>query len=224
MFARSLPVSIAVHLAALVCVFVVPLIAPVVVLSVPASPLPPYIKAAAIPPPPAPPPSSTASRVARTTAITAAPTRAPMAILPEVARPMTSSVITDPFAATGPPADAGGLGDVASSVDVPVLPPPPPPPRPVRVGELLVAPRKLVDVRPVYPDIARGARVEGTVVLEAVLDRSGRVSQVRVTQSSPLLDQAAVDAVRRWQYSPSMLHGQPVDVLMTITITFKLQQ
>jgi periplasmic protein TonB len=224
MFARSLPVSIAVHLSALVCVLVVPLIAPVDVLSVPASPLPPYIKAAAVPPPPAPPPSSTAGRVARTTPITAAPTVAPTTILPEVARPMTSSVMTDPFAQAGPPADAGGLGEVTRSVDVPLLPLPPPPPRPVRVAELLVAPRKLVDVRPVYPDIARNARVEGTVVLEAVLDRTGRVSQVRVTQSSPLLDQAAVDAVRRWQYSPSTLHGQPVEVLMTVTITFKLQQ
>ena len=80
-----------------------------------------------------------------------------------------------------------------------------------------MAPRKLVDVRPVYPDIARSARVEGTVILEAVLDRSGRVGRVRVTQSSPLLDQAAIDAVRQWQYSPSTLHGQPVEV-------FKLQQ
>lgn len=92
------------------------------------------------------------------------------------------------------------------------------------MGELLVAPKKLVDVRPVYPEIARSARVEGTVILEAVLDRTGRVSQVRVAKSSPLLDQAAIDAVRQWQYSPSTLHGQPVEVLMTVTITFKLQQ
>lgn len=222
MFARSLPVSIAVHLAALVLLFVVPLAAPVV-LSVPASPLPPYIKAAAIPPPPAPPPPATASRVPPS-APSAAPAVAPMAIVPEVDRPIAPSAITDPFGLTGPPVDIGALGVVTKPVELPPPPPAPQPTGPVRVGELLVAPKKLVDVRPVYPEIARSARVEGTVILEAVLDRTGRVSQVRVAKSSPLLDQAAIDAVRQWQYSPSTLHGQPVEVLMTVTITFKLQQ
>jgi protein TonB len=144
--------------------------------------------------------------------------------VPDADRPIASSAITDPFGVTGSPIDTGGLGLETKSME---LPPPPPAPRPVgpvRAGELLVAPRKLVDVRPVYPEIARRARVEGTVILDAVLDRRGRVSQVRVTKSSPLLDQAAIDAVRQWQYSPSVLHGQPVEVLMTITITFTLQQ
>ncbi|PYR91255.1 MAG: hypothetical protein DMF84_18305 [Acidobacteria bacterium] len=223
MFARSLPVSIAVHLAALVLLFIVPLAAPVV-LSVPASPLPPYIHAAAIPPPPAPPPSTATSRVPPSPARSVAPTVAPAAIVPEIDRAIAPLAIADPFDIPGPPMDTGGLGDARKSIDLPQPPPPPRPTGPVRAGELLVAPRKLVDVRPVYPDIARSARVEGTVILEAVLDRSGRVGRVRVTQSSPLLDQAAIDAVRQWQYSPSTLHGQPVEVLMTITITFKLQQ
>jgi periplasmic protein TonB len=221
MFARSLPVSIAVHLGVLVLVFIVPLAAPVV-LSVPASPLPPFIRAAAIPPPPAPLPPSP-NRMTPTASPSAVPTVAPPAILPDVEHANTSSAITDPFGVIGAPSDTGGLGVTTNPIEMP----PAPPPRatgPVRVGELLVAPRKLVDVRPLYPEIARTARVEGTVILDAVLDRRGRVSQVRVTKSSPLLDQAAVDAVRQWQYSPSTLHGQPVEVLMTITITFKLQQ
>jgi protein TonB len=222
MFARSLPVSIAVHLGVLVLVFIVPLAAPVV-LSVPASPLPPFINAAAIPPPPAPPPPS-ANRMTPTASTSVAPTAAPPAILPEVEHANTPSAIADPFGVIGGPIDTGGLGVVTKPIDVPAPPPAPRATGPVRVGELLVAPRKLVDVRPVYPEIARAARVEGTVILEAVLDRRGRVSQVRVAKSSPLLDQAAVDAVRQWQYSPSTLHGQPVEVLMTITITFKLQQ
>jgi protein TonB len=222
MFARSLPVSIAVHLAALAFVFIVPLAAPVV-LSVPSSPLPPFIKAAAIPPPPAPPPPR-ASRVPSTVSSTVAPTLAPTTILPEVAQPIAPSAITDPLAVVGAPIDTGGFGIATKPIDMPPPPPAPHPGGPVRAGELLVAPRKIVDVRPVYPEIARRARVEGTVILEAVLDRRGRVNQVRVTKSSPLLDQAAIDAVRQWQYSPSTLHGQPVDVLMTITITFSLQQ
>ena len=222
MFARSLPVSIAVHLAALVLLFVVPLAAPVG-LAVPASPLPPYIKAAAIPPPPAPPPTAVANRVSPATP-SLAPTVAPTEILPQVERAVAPSAITDPFGVEGGPIDTGAIGDPAKTIELPPPPPAPRPSGPVHLGELLVAPRKLVDVRPLYPQIARAARIEGTVVLEAVLDRSGRVTRMRVvSSSSPLLDQAAIDAVSQWQYTPSVLHGQPVEVLMTITITFKLQ-
>jgi periplasmic protein TonB len=222
MFARSLPVSIAVHLATLVLVFVVPLVAPIV-LSVPASPLPPFMKAAAIPPPPAPPARAT-SRVAPSASVSDAPTVSPSKIAPEVDLAIAPSAITDPFGVQGPPLDAGAFGAGTKAIEMPAPPPAARPAGPVRVGELLVAPKKLVDVRPRYPEVARTARIEGTVILEAVLDRRGRVSQVRVVQSSPLLDQAAVDAVRQWQYSPSTLHGQPVDVLMTVTISFRLQQ
>jgi protein TonB len=105
-------------------------------------------------------------------------------------------------------------------------PRPPDPPRPagpVRVADLPVAPRKTVDVRPIYPDIARMARKEGTVVMEAVLDPSGHVTQLRVIRSVPMLDEAALDAVRQWRYTPSLYGGRPVSVLMTITIRFTLQ-
>jgi periplasmic protein TonB len=223
MLAKSVPASIAVHVAALLIVFVLPLAAPVV-LSVPGSPLPPFIKAAAIPPPPAPPPRAPANRVPPSATATAAPTLAPPAIVPEIERPTAASALTDPFGVTGPPIDTGGIGILTNPIEPPRPPPTPHRSGPVRAGELLVAPRKLVDVRPVYPEIARSAHIEGTVMLEAVLDRRGRVSQVRVTKSSPLLDQAAIDAVRQWQYSPSVLHGQPVEVLMTVTITFTLRQ
>jgi protein TonB len=79
-----------------------------------------------------------------------------------------------------------------------------------------------VDVAPVYPVIAREAKVEGTVILEAVIDPTGRVDHVRVLRSRPLLDQAAVDAVRGWRYTPTLLNGVPVPVLLTITVRFTL--
>ena len=222
MFARSLPVSIAVHLSVLVLLFIIPLAAEVV-LPLPPARLPPYVKAVAIPPPPAPP-ETIASAPSRTISTpTAAPTAAPHAILPEVVPPATFSALGDPLGVSGAPMDIGGIGEVTRTIQGPPPPPEPPPTRPVRVGELLVAPRKIVDVRPAYPEIARVSRVQGTVVLEAVLDRTGHVSQVRVVRSQPLLDQAAIDAVRQWRYTPSVFHGQPVDVLMTITITFHLQ-
>ena len=67
------------------------------------------------------------------------------------------------------------------------------------------------------------ARKEGVVVMEAVLDTGGRVTQLRVIKSEPLLDQAALDAVRQWRYTPTVYGGHPVSVLMTITVRFSLR-
>ena len=95
---------------------------------------------------------------------------------------------------------------------------------PVRVSDLVRAPTKVVDVRPAYPSAARQARIQGTVILEAILDRDGRIDRLKVVRSVPLLDAAALEAVRQWRYTPTVLNGQPVAVLMTITIHFTLQQ
>jgi protein TonB len=92
------------------------------------------------------------------------------------------------------------------------------------VSQLVQLPRKIVDVRPTYPEIARLAHVEGTVVLEAIVNPAGRVDHLRVVASVPLLDAAALDAVRQWRYTPSVLNGQPVAVLMTVTVRFTLSQ
>ena len=84
------------------------------------------------------------------------------------------------------------------------------------------APTKIVDVAPTYPQLARTARVEGVVILEAVIDASGRVATVRVLRSIPLLDQAAVTAVRQWQFTPTRLNGEAVPIVMTVTVNFTL--
>ena len=106
-----------------------------------------------------------------------------------------------------------------------VTPPPPPlqPTTPIRPHSGMQMPRKIVSVDPVYPAIARSARVEGIVILEAVLDTAGRVESVRVLRSIPLLDQAAVDAVRQWRFTPTLLNGVPVPVVMTVTVNFTLR-
>jgi periplasmic protein TonB len=105
--------------------------------------------------------------------------------------------------------------------------PPPPPPAPaippMRLHSGMQAPVKVADAAPIYPAIARNARVQGVVILEAVLDTQGRVESVHVLRSIPLLDQAAVDAVRQWRYTPTLLNGQAVPVVMTVTVTFTLQ-
>ena len=74
-----------------------------------------------------------------------------------------------------------------------------------------------------YPEIARLARQEGTVVLEATIDMTGAVADVSVVRSVPLLDDAAIAAVRQWRYTPTRLNGVAVPVLMTITVNFSLR-
>ncbi len=80
-----------------------------------------------------------------------------------------------------------------------------------------------MDVQPAYPEIAQSARVQGVVVIDAVIDESGSVSAARVARSIPLLDQAALDAVRQWKFTPTLLNGAPVPVVVTMTINFTLR-
>jgi protein TonB len=92
----------------------------------------------------------------------------------------------------------------------------------VRVGGNIQAPKKTKDVRPVYPSIAQSARVQGVVIIEATIGPTGAVTDTRVLRSIPLLDQAAIDAVKQWQFTPTTLNGQPVPVIMTVTVQFTL--
>ena len=102
-------------------------------------------------------------------------------------------------------------------------PPPPPPTEPVRVGGNISAPVKTKNVDPRYPEVARAARVSGVVILEAVIGPDGRVTDVKVLRSVPLLDDAAVLAVQQWEYTPTLLNGVPVPVIMTVTVNFQLR-
>ena len=93
---------------------------------------------------------------------------------------------------------------------------------PVRVGAQVKEPRKLRHVTPRYPEIARAARVQGVVVLECLIDEQGRVKEVKLLRGLPLLDQAAIEAVKQWLYTPTLLNGVPVPVVMTVTVNFRL--
>lgn len=95
---------------------------------------------------------------------------------------------------------------------------------PVRVGGAIKAPAKVLDVRPVYPAAAQAAGVEGIVALDAVIDANGSVKTVDVRRNSePDLTSAAVEAVRGWKFTPTLLNGQPVDVQMAVTVNFVLK-
>jgi TonB family protein len=93
----------------------------------------------------------------------------------------------------------------------------------IRVGGNIKPPNKTVDVRAVYPDVAQKARVQGVVICEVLIGPDGRVADARVVRSIQLLDQAAVDAVRQWEFTPTLLNGNPIPVIMTVTVNFTLQ-
>ena len=90
----------------------------------------------------------------------------------------------------------------------------------VRVGGNIKAPLKINDVKPVYPALAQSAGVVGEVIIEAIIAEDGTVIDAKVLRSIPLLDQAALDAVRQWAYTPTLLNGVPVPIVMTVTIKF----
>ena len=90
----------------------------------------------------------------------------------------------------------------------------------VRPGGRIMPPKKIKDVAPVYPAIAKSAGVSGAVTIEATIGTNGKVVDARVVRSIPLLDQAALDAVRQWEYLPTMLNGLPVPIMVTVTVNF----
>jgi protein TonB len=222
----TVPLSIAVHALLLGAVIIVPLVA------IDSSRLPTpsamfaFITTADPPvrPPEAPPRVATAQqRVPADPNPGTPPLDAPAGITPERPGQPTADLLTGIENATGV---APGGGFERSTV----LPPPPPPPARspaspapvVRPGGDIQRPAKIKDVPPVYPRIAQAARVQGFVIIEATIGPTGTVQDARILRSVPLLDAAALEAVRQWEYTPTLLNGMPVAVLMTITINFTL--
>jgi periplasmic protein TonB len=115
----------------------------------------------------------------------------------------------------------------APTSSIPPLPPPPPAPgwpaNAVRVGGNMKMPAKTKHVAPNYPAIAQSAGVQGVVILEALLGPDGKVQDARMLRSIPLLDQSALEAVKQWEFTPTLLNGAPVPVIMTATVQFTLQ-
>jgi TonB family protein len=93
---------------------------------------------------------------------------------------------------------------------------------PVRVGGNIPPPAKLRDVKPIYPPEAQSAGIQGIIILEVTIGADGRVSDARVLRSIPPLDEAALGAVRGWEFTPTLLNGVPVPVIMTVTVNFTL--
>lgn len=118
----------------------------------------------------------------------------------------------------------GVIGGILGGM-VPTAAPPPPPKQhtgPVKVGGQVQEAMLISKPLPVYPPLARQARITGTVVLHAIISKDGRVEELTVISGHPLLVQAAKDAVQQWRYRPTLLNGEPVEVDTTIQVTFTM--
>ena len=177
------------------------------------------------PPPPPPPPPQPVKVVVKPVArlIQSGKLMQPRAIPKEVAVFKEAELPPDVINNTQTGGVFGGIPG-QGMVSGPVAPPPPKPAAPTRVkqGGNVTAASILTQTRPLYPPLARQARIQGNVVLHAIIDKDGRVAQLEVVSGHPLLVQSALDAVKQWRYKPTQLNGDPVEVDTTITVTFTM--
>jgi protein TonB len=221
---RLVPVSIVVHAMILAGVVLGPLLADTD-LPKPYSPMAYLIADVVLPAPPrmTPVPRRITPQAVRSTHL-AAPVVTPTTLptVDSITENVTPGGITGEPTAS-PDSDLIGLLPEGGGIAIPP-PPQPVPPRIVKIGGGIDPPVKIRGVSPVYPKIALTAGIQGTVVLEAILDERGHVRSTRVLESVPLLDAAAIQAVRQWVYTPTRLNGVPVSVAMTVTLEFRLQR
>jgi protein TonB len=189
------------------------------------------------PPPPPPPPSATkavqtATPVVKANAVNLDQLRTPTKIPNKIdTRPEQPAAAAPPPSMAGiaggvPGGVAGGqiggvVGGVVGSVGN-YMPSKPPSPQRVRVSQGVTQGLLVKKVEPQYPPIARQARVQGSVVLQALIAKDGSIQHLQATSGSPLLVSAAIQAVQQWKYKPYVLNGQPVEIETTITVNFHL--
>ena len=187
------------------------------------------------PPPPPPPPPPVTQAIVKAPKVTVKLMQsgklvAPVSIPKQVA--MLKEEEFAPDAGVGvvggvpggvPGGQAGGvIGGILSGTPKAYIPPAPMPKAPVRVGGRVMAPRAISAPDPQYPSLAKQARVFGDVVIDAVIDVQGNVVEMQVVSGHPLLVPAAVDALRKWKYQPTILNEEPVPVQLMVTIKFRL--
>jgi protein TonB len=127
-------------------------------------------------------------------------------------------------------APGGVLGGIIGSVPS-AAPPPPPPPKEVRkevqrikIGGAVQQAKLIRQPKPVYPPLAKQARISGTVHLSAIIAKDGTIQKLEVISGHPLLVPSALEAVKQWVYQPTLLNGEPVEVQTTIDVNFTLSQ
>jgi protein TonB len=216
----AVPLSIVFHAALLVAVVTIPLVATTDELPTPHVPTVLQLPSTPVVVVPKVPPASGHARLELPDQ-PVAPLVAPMGIPQDVGIDRMAAQIPDL-----PLGEVPGIIGVGQALSARELPPPPPPVKatgPLKPGGDIAMPRKIHHVAPVYPPMAASARVEGTVVIEAIISTTGTVQDARVVNSVPLLDAAALEAVRQWVFTPTRLNNVPVPVILTVKVEFKLR-
>ena len=222
----AVPASMLLHTIAALAVVLVPLI---VVESLPAAATGVrafFVEPITAPPPPPPPPpaprgaaaSVTPKAEVKTVGFTA-PIDVPTDIVPD--EPVDFGLAGGEEGGVPGGVPGGVVGAIVT--DLPEEAARPAPVAALRVGGQVREPRKVVNVTPAYPEIALKAHVEGVVIVEATIDERGRVRDATVLRGVPVLDEAALAAVRQWVYTPTLVNGVPTPVIMTVTVRFQLK-
>ena len=177
------------------------------------------------PPPPPPPPPPPVKDIIKPVArlIQSGKLMQPRAIPKDVAVFKEAELPPDVINNTNQSGVFGGIpgqGLIAGDL----VAPPPKAAAPVRIkqGGAVTAASIITQTRPAYPALARQARIQGTVLLHAIIDKDGQVAKLEVVSGHPLLVQSALDAVKQWRYKPTQLNGDPVEVDTTIQVTFTM--
>ena len=217
------PASFLLHVSVVVGAIVVPLFWPEVLPEPTAAVKVFFAEPPAVPPPPPPP----APRQVNAPAVAAAPRPAEAA---NFTAPVEVPETVAPEERLDAGAEGGGAGGVEGGIPGGVvggivggLPEPSAPPKPLRIEGQIKEPRKLKHVAPIYPEIAIRANIRGSVIIECLVNPRGQVVEVRILKGIPLLNDAAVAAVKQWLYTPTLLDGVPVPVIMTVTVRFALE-
>lgn len=190
-----------------------------------------WITAPAPPPPPPPPapkvqvvkPTVRLIQAGKLTAPTVIPKK--VNIIKEEAQPPDVGAVGVVGGVTGgmPGGSAGGvLGGILGGTGGGPPPPPKQTPERIRVGGNVQQANLIHQVLPVYPEIAKTAHIQGTVILHAIISKEGSVQELQYISGPPLLMRSAMDAVRQWRYRPTLLNGDPVQVDTTISVVFTL--
>ena len=217
----TLPVSIALHTTGAALLIAVPLLMSDTMPEVHTGVRAFLVEPLSVAPPPPPPPAraAVAPRVVpkpQPQQAFVAPVEVPAEITPE----QSLDLGAENGSADG--VEGGVPGGVVGGIVGGLPEAPPASAAPIRVGGQVREPRRLVAVQPVYPELAQKSRLQGTVILEAIVNERGRVVNVNLLQGVPMLTDAAVEAVKKWVYTPTLVNGIPTPIVMTVTVRFQL--
>src|SRR6202142_2624205 len=185
------------------------------------------------PPPPPPPPAAAIQRIVKPVvrlihngqmmAPTVVPKKVEMIKEEEMPPDVGAVGVVGGVPGGVPGGQAGGvLGGIIGGSGGGMPPPPKPTQQRVRIGGNVQAAKMLRQIQPMYPQIAKTAHVQGTVILHAIISKDGTVQELQYISGPALLMRSAMDAVRQWKYQPTLLNGEPVEVDTTISVVFTL--